>query len=329
MQKQYLIITSIAASDNVALQEYARQSIAHDTNFIVIGDTKSPPDFALPCCDFYNVERQRELSFPLARLLPTRHYARKNLGYLIAAKNGADVIIETDDDNFPYPDFWEKREKTHQAHLLQDKIHVNVYRYFTSENIWPRGFPLEYIHNEPPSLPASETVECLIQQGLADDNPDVDAIFRLVSPMTIKFRTRTPVAFGANTICPFNSQNTTWFREAFPLLYLPSYCSFRMTDIWRSFVAQRICWANGWNILFHNATVWQERNSHNLMFDFADEIQGYLNNDAIVQSLSQLNLKAGVIHIPENLLLCYEQLIRMNLIETREMELVKAWINCF
>jgi hypothetical protein len=329
MQKRYLIITSIAASDNVALREYARQSVAHDTNFIVIGDTKSPPDFALPYCDFYNMERQRELPFSLARLLPAKHYARKNLGYLIAAKNGADVIIETDDDNFPYPDFWEKREKTHQAHLLQDKKHVNVYRYFTNENVWPRGFPLEYIRNEPPSLPPSETIECLIQQGLADDNPDVDAIFRLVSPMTIKFGKRSPVAFGTNTICPFNSQNTTWFREAFPLLYLPSYCSFRMTDIWRSFVAQRICWTNGWNVLFHNATVWQERNSHNLMCDFADEIQGYLNNDAIIQSLSRLDLKAGVSHIPENLLLCYEQLIRMNLIEARETELIKAWINCF
>jgi hypothetical protein len=329
MQKRYLIVTSIAASDNVALLEYAQQSVAYGTNFIVIGDTKSPADFTLPNCDFYSVERQRELPFPLARPLPTKHYARKNLGYLIAAKNGADVIIETDDDNYPYPGFWEKREKTHQAHLLQNKNSVNVYRYFTNENVWPRGFPLENIHNEPPALPPPVSVECLIQQGLADDNPDVDAIFRLVSPVTIKFRKRIPVAFGANTICPFNSQNTTWFREAFPQLYFPSYCSFRMTDIWRSFVAQRICWANGWNVLFHNATVWQERNSHNLMRDFTDEIQGYLNNSAIMQTLSQLNLKAGVTRIPENLWLCYEQLIRMNLIDRREINLIKAWINCF
>lgn len=329
MQKRYLIITSIATSDNAALREYARQSVAYDTHFIVIGDTRSPADFALPDCDFRSMERQRELPFPLARLLPANHYARKNLGYLIAAKDGADVIIETDDDNFPYPEFWETREKTHQAHLLQDKNWVNVYRYFTNENVWARGFSLKDICSELPPLPLSEAVECPIQQGLANDNPDVDAIFRLTAPSVIKFQKRTPVAFGANTICPFNSQNTTWFREAFPLLYLPSYCSFRMTDIWRSFVAQRICWVNGWNVLFHNATVWQERNDHNLMRDFADEIQGYLNNDAIMTALSRLNLKSGADHIFENLLLCYKQLIRMNLIDVREMKLIKAWINCF
>ena len=44
-----------------------------------------------------------------------------------------------------------------------------------------------------------------------------------------------------------------------------------MTDIWRSFVAQRIAWANGWAILFHEPTVWQDRNEHNLMRDFRDE----------------------------------------------------------
>ena len=55
----------------------------------------------------------------------------------------------------------------------------------------------------------------------------------------------------------------------YPLLYLPAYCSFRMTDIWRSFVAQRIAWENGWRLLFHGPTMEQERNVHDLMKDFA------------------------------------------------------------
>src|ERR1700691_4694073 len=89
--------------------------------------------------------------------------------------------------------------------------------------------------------------------------------------------------------CPFNSQNTTWFKEAFPLLYLPYYCSFRMTDIWRSFVAQRIAWTCGWPVLFHQSTMRQERNDHNLMNDFRDEISGYNNNALICNSLKELN----------------------------------------
>ncbi|MGD1699535.1 STELLO glycosyltransferase family protein [Dapis sp. BLCC M229] len=59
-----------------------------------------------------------------------------------------------------------------------------------------------------------------------------------------------------------------------------------MTYIWRSFVAQRICWENGWRVLFYSPTVYQERNFYNLMRDFEDEVSGYLNNDKIAKSLS-------------------------------------------
>ena len=95
-------------------------------------------------------------------------------------------------------------------------------------------------------MPA-QTVACPIQQGLADGNPDVDAIFRLVLPLPMNFGRKPPIALCRGAWCPFNSQNTSWWPAAYPLLYLPAYCSFRMTDIWRSFVAQRICWENGWS----------------------------------------------------------------------------------
>ena len=58
-------------------------------------------------------------------------------------------------------------------------------------------------------------------------------------------------------------------------------------------MAQRISWANGWSVLFHDATVWQERNQHNLLKDFEDEIPGYLNNYKICSELSNLNIKGG------------------------------------
>ena len=136
-----------------------------------------------------------------------------------------------------------------------------------------------------------------IQQGLADLNPDVDAIYRLTQPLPVSFQKEPKrIALGHGSICPFNSQNTTWFREAFPLMYLPSYCSFRMTDIWRSFVAQRIAWTCGWNILFHEATVWQERNEHAIIKDFKDEISGYCNNREIMDRLMQLDLKERIEH---------------------------------
>ncbi len=65
---------------------------------------------------------------------------------------------------------------------------------------------------------------------------------------------------------------------------------------------------------------------HNLMNDFQDEIPGYCNNKLIMERLQALKLKEGEEHIPENLLACYKELIDMELIDKKEMPLLKAWI---
>lgn len=326
MNDTYLIITSIAPDTHPVLNFYAREASKVGVPFLVIGDRKSP-SFHLDGCDFYSVERQAELPYRLAQLLPYGHYARKNLGYLEAAARGAEVIIETDDDNYPNTDFWNERIREIEAFLLEGAGWVNVYRYYTDRNVWPRGFALEHVLDTPSELDVSQTLSSPIRQGLADQNPDIDAIYRLTQPLPIHFdKTKRHIALGEGSICPFNSQNTTWFREAFPLMYLPSYCSFRMTDIWRSFVAQRIAWTCGWNVLFHEATVWQERNEHSILNDFKDEISGYCNNGEIMRRLVALNLREGTDAIPENLYRCYCELVSMQLIDERELPLLEAWI---
>jgi tetratricopeptide (TPR) repeat protein len=135
------------------------------------------------------------------------------------------------------------------------------------------------------------------------------------------------IALASGSWCPFNSQNTTWWADAYPLLYLPAYCSFRMTDIWRSFIAQRIAWENGWSVLFHQPTVYQERNEHNLMRDFQEEISGYIHNKAIGQTLENLKLTPGLHKLSENLLVCYEALVSMGFIDKQELNLVQAWLD--
>lgn len=328
MTNSALVITSIANDSHPVLNQYAVEASQHQISFIVIGDTKSPVEFNLEGCHFYSIKHQQSLSFELAKKLPTAHYARKNLGYLIAIQDGVDVIIETDDDNLPMPSFWHNRTRVQSARLLHNKGWVNVYKYFTEKHIWPRGFALEKILESPPPTPSELTqIQCPIQQGLTDDNPDVDAIYRLTSTLPIVFEQTDSVAIGAGTICPFNSQNTTWFKEAFPLLYLPSYCSFRMTDIWRSYIAQRIAWTCEWPILFHKSTVRQERNEHNLMSDFHDELIGYKSNLEIFRVLGELNLNDGIDNIPDNMIKCYQELVDLGFFSLEEIKLLHAWLN--
>jgi hypothetical protein len=322
-----LVITSISNPENKVLQDFAKKTTQYGFDYIIAGDEKSPPDFFIQGCTFLSLKKQSDSGFSLAKILPTKHYARKNLGYLEAMRRGANIIVETDDDNYAKESFWTKREANVQAGLYSNEGWLNIYKLFSEQNIWPRGFSLEHIQDTPKSKDVEQLCYCPIQQGLADGNPDVDAIYRLVQPLPVTFRASSNIVIGNNTWCPFNSQNTTWFKEVFPLMYLPSYCSFRMTDIWRSFVAQRICQENEMGVLFHSATVWQERNEHSLLADFKDEIPGYVNNDLLVEKLGLLSLQKGIEHIPENLIACYQVFIDMNLVDKKELDLIHAWID--
>lgn len=324
-KKGAVVLTSIAAP-NAVMRKIASDCQERGMRFFVMGDTKSPADFHIEGCEFAGIDDQVASGSSFAALCPTRHYARKNVGYLLAMREPIDFIAETDDDNMPSAAFYEPLPLETTLPVVRDSGWLNVYRYYTDRLIWPRGLPLDTIHNPLPDLKAHEKVRVPIQQGLADENPDVDAIYRLVLPLPFDFEKQVRLALGSNAWCPFNSQNTIYYREAFPLLYLPAYCSFRMTDIWRSFVAQRVAWANGWSILFREATVVQDRNDHSLMKDFADEISGYTGNETIRQTLQGLDLPSGVHQIPEAMRLCYRALAAGGFVGAEELPLLDAWL---
>jgi hypothetical protein len=325
-KKKALVITTIASSKNLILRKYAKISLKNNIDFIVIGDKKSPSKFLLKGANYFSLQKQKTLNFKLSKILPINHYSRKNLGYLMAMQNNPPRIIETDDDNIPLKNFFSKKKITKQdTYVSENAGWVNVYKFFTKQHIWPRGFALEKINTPLTKKLKISKITYPIQQGLADENPDVDAIYRLTGSLPIKFNSTKNIALGKGSVCPFNSQNTEWHKQAYPLMYLPSYCSFRMTDIWRSFIAQRVAWTCDWGILFHNSTVIQKRNVHNLMHDFEDEISGYRNNYNIMKNLIKLKLKPGIKNIQYNMILCYKELVLMNLINKKEIRLLNAW----
>ena len=323
-----LVITSIA-EPTTTLRALAAGARLNAFDFILVGDEASPSDFELAGCDYYGLERQRRLQFEFAAVCPTRHYARKNIGYLLAAQRGAPMIVETDDDTVAFGSFWAPRERSQVVKTLSEHGWVNVYRYFSTANIWPRGLPLDQARVPVPALESLpvEALLCPIQQGLVDDDPDVDAIYRLLVASPPGFEPGPSLALTTGSWCPFNSQNTTWWPEAFPLMYLPAYCSFRMTDIWRSFVAQRLAWVNGWGVLFHQPTVSQDRNAHDLMRDFRAEVPGYLENSAICAALAKLELPRGVEHVGDNMRRAYELLVENGWLDERELDLLDAWLS--
>jgi len=329
LSDQYAVVLTTINHPTFAVKEIARRAPELDAQFYLIGDSKSPANFHQDGAHYLDIQAQKDTGFKFAELCPTKHYARKNIGYLAAMKAGANIIVETDDDNIPLDGFWAPRERSVRGKLVDAKGWCNVYGYYADGVIWPRGLPLERIQD---SLPARSTLsdivaDCPIQQGLADDNPDVDAIYRLILPLPLKFKPEGPVVLNKGVWCPFNSQNTTFWRDAFPLLYLPYHCSFRMTDIWRSFVAQRLIWECGWTLSFHQSTVYQERNEHDLLHDFKDEVPGYLNNERIKKTLEDLALGSGKGAMLDNLVKAYDALIDLGVVGAEEAQLVAAWVS--
>ena len=69
----------------------------------------------------------------------------------------------------------------------------------------------------------------------------------------------------------------------------------------------------------------QERNVHDLMRDFEDEVPGYLNNSRLCEAIEGLTPPGGADVISANMRLCYEKLVDMSLVDSKELDLVDAW----
>ena len=104
---------------------------------------------------------------------------RKNLGYLWAIQHGAEELYETDDDNEPVNNALPNLDNGYYVYNGTDRKVANPYAHFGFPHIWPRGYPLDQIRPQAQAERFSRLqARPLILQGLADKDPDVDAIFR-------------------------------------------------------------------------------------------------------------------------------------------------------
>ncbi len=294
---------------------------------IVVADCKTPPDWMLEGCDFLSVRMQQRMSFHLQRFLPWNHYCRKMIGYLKAMEQQADIIIDTDDDNEPLHPYallpqegmyWKTAEKSGFA---------NVYRWFSDLWIWPRGFPLRHLVSSVFRYRwdvRKNNCRIGLWQGLVDGDPDVDAVYRMIVRREFRFHRREPLVLAKGTICPINSQNTIFFRDAFALLYLPAFVSFRFTDILRGLVAQPVLWAADLLAGFTAPTAFQLRNPHNLIQDFRSEIPCFLHAEKVCRiAVETVRKQDG---IADNLHRVYEALLKHRIVRDPELRLLDAWL---
>ena len=320
--RKFIVITSIF-NPTEAVLSFARLP---NYKLIVVGDKKTPLDWHCDNVDYISVTDQHLLNYKLQQNLPYNHYCRKMLGYLKAIQSGAESIVDTDDDNIP-KDNWQFPEFEHDFDSIpKNKGFINIYQLFSKMTIWPRGLPLKLIKTqfELEKNISSKFAKVGVWQGLVDEDPDVDAIYRLTSDKPCVFNKRKPVVLENGTVCPFNTQNTVVRKELFPLLYLPTSVTFRFTDILRGLIAQPIMWLYGYQLGFTEATVVQKRNPHDYMNDFISELPMYQHCESIIELVSSSISKS--VNIETNLYNSYSSLLKSKIVCEHEMKTLEAWL---
>jgi hypothetical protein len=317
-----IVITTI----NPPTKQIHYYSTQSDWDLIVVGDTKTPAAaYDTLKCIYIGIEEQKELFPTLFDKIPVRSYTRKMFGYLYAMKFGYTVIYDTDDDNQTLLPLDAAVASARPIKQTTTPGFVNLYSCFTKSPIWPRGIPPGHSSIAAPVVledVSTDTLSVAVIQGLVNNDPDVDAYYRLnvnSGPFTFELDPGVDIILGKSSVCPFNTQNTYWIEPSvFYLMYLPTTVTFRYTDILRGFVSTHQLWRESKTIKFTGPTAIQERNEHDLQKDFESEEPMYASADKVI---SLINSNPGLTIAEVYSLLCEN-----GIVSTEELPVLCEWL---
>lgn len=325
--KKCVIITTINKPTSAIIKHCSNKN--YDT--IIVGDTSTPSDYFDLNCIYLDINLQDKLYYKISKLLPRNHYCRKNIGYFYAIDHEYDIIYETDDDTVPLPNFEQYLNQYNNSKINNllteiDNQWINIYKYFTDDFIWPRGFPITNIQKKINFLYSSIDIKPSIITGVIDNDPDVDSIFRLIFNKNVSWINNKSIIVSNKNICVFNTQNTFWIdKQIFSLIVLPISVSFRYCDILRSIICNIIMKYSNKYIAYTSPNCIQYRNYHNILNDFIDEYDMFINSNNITE-----NIELGCDYKMDTLDLLkvvYNNLYKCKLIQITDIEFIDLWIN--
>jgi len=318
-----------------------------DYCLVTVADKKTPLNFTVRGeCTFINlsVKKQEELQMhsTFALQTPWNHFGRKNLGYLYAIANGAKFIWDFDDDNkILSAEHFLNVANNFQNSLLTVDVNettLNPYPLFGAETFsWPRGFPLQDIKNPSQQPVKAQLLRTVLKTGerigviqaLANVDPDVDAIYRLQRKIPFDFvgaRKSDVFLVPHQSSVPWNAQATMFStRAALWATYLPMSVHGRVSDIWRSYITQRlfqnICMRTAFAM---DPLVVQNRNPHSYLADFDAEQDLYYKSGKLVELLSSWTPATNTLdtQILELYILLYER----DYVGIRDVQMIQLWL---
>jgi len=324
---KWAVVTTINAP-TLSIHKVVEQS---EFCVVIVADRKTPTkeylDLESERVYFLSVEKQEAMqNMEIISELPWNHFGRKNLGYLYAIQHSAEVVFDFDDDNELISNIPSSSENSNW--LVADNTQVfNPYPTFVelTDVAWPRGFPLTQIQNistwKPPSL-STTSVKIGVIQSLANHDPDMDAIWRLTRKLPLNFDEGKRVVMPPGTYSSYNAQATLHY--ALWGMLLPVSVHGRVSDIWRSYIMQRLMHDVGLVVGFVSPFVKQVRNAHNYHGDYMSERPLYEKTEALVQLLSEWTGQSQ--KFEERFVELFVEMYERDFIEVKDVHLAQKWI---
>lgn len=285
------IVTTTINPPTKAILKFLEIAKRDDWKIFVVADKKTPADdwqkliwksdINARTIVYIAPDHQEAISKELSDLIGWNCIQRRNFGLIAAYQAGAEIIATVDDDNIPLPN-WGKNlavgkevtidQYSYKPDVPADYIVFDPLSATTqSPNIWHRGFPIQLLKLRN-RLNKTEGVKrrVLVQADLWNGDPDIDAICRIAKNPIVKFESVQGL-YASDKPGPFNSQNTFLHRDLIPDYFLFPHIG-RMDDIFASYYVQA---KHPESVVYGPASVFQERNPHDLLKDLEAEMLGY------------------------------------------------------
>ncbi|MBI3828314.1 MAG: hypothetical protein HY291_02285 [Planctomycetes bacterium] len=301
------------------LENAARHGQAQRVSLIVAGDHKTPAEAGTFLAEigkkygvavkYLDVAAQKQMLRRWPALDIVVRYnciQRRNVGYLQAALDGADIVVAIDDDNFISSD----DDYVGLHSVVGTEVEAPVVSHSSGwwnvcsrlqcdppRHFYHRGYPKskqDFKSSE--AAVEKKKVRVAVNAGLWLKNPDVDATANIEEPLNVvalrDIAGEKACALAPGTWCPFNSQNTAFDAKLLPAMYLVvmldwlrGYRIGRLDDIWMSYFVRAIGDRIGEHVLYGPPVVTQDRNPHNFTKDLSEELGGYIVTERLVEYL--------------------------------------------
>ncbi|MEM3573660.1 MAG: hypothetical protein QXJ62_05475 [Nitrososphaeria archaeon] len=322
--KIYVVIASINELHNIVQFKESFLSSIHETKLIVIDEgnetlrSKNRELLETLNCVFYGPKER--VSWFQSRfgggykkymdVIPERCHAETSFGFLVAYEEGADVIVELDDDVFSVNGY--DLLKSHLHNLLKNegvKVSSKHKWYNTIENImlnkyyhgvFPRGHPYSPEARLEDYIWENNGAKCVLNMGLWTGHPDLDALTILYHGgldgrcnISSKNLRREKVIIAEGTYFAVCSMNTSFFSRIIPAFY-QLYMNYmgvdRFDDIWSGIFLKKIADHLGDKVCLGKPLIYHDKRARNVFKDLRSEVEGMIINEVLWRIVDKVNL---------------------------------------